>query len=104
MFSQRLRQLREERELIQKDMAELLGITTSAYGFYEQGKHEPDLTTLCKLADFFEVSIDYLVGRELKGRGVKTKEDPMADLSPEARRSVEDYIRFLRKESKQERK
>lgn len=63
IFASRLRQLRQERKLRQKDMAEKLGITESAYGYYEQGRREPPYETLQQLADFFGVSIDYLLGR-----------------------------------------
>lgn len=63
MFAQRLKRLRTERNLLQKDLARTLGVSTSAYGFYEQGKRQPDLDTLCKLAVYFGVSIDYLLGQ-----------------------------------------
>lgn len=63
MLKTRLRELREEKELFQKDIAEMLNITTSAYGYYEQGKRDPDTQTLEKLADFYKVSIDYIMGR-----------------------------------------
>lgn len=64
MISKRLKELRQDRDLLQKDIATFLNITTSAYGFYEQGKRVPDSDTLSKLADFFEVSVDYILGRE----------------------------------------
>jgi repressor LexA len=63
MFANRLKSLRRDKGLYQKDIADYLGITTSAYGFYEQGKREADYETLSKLTDFFGVSIDYLLGR-----------------------------------------
>ena len=63
MFAKRLKQLRAERNLLQKEVADYLGITTSAYGFYEQGEREPSLETLKRLADYFAVSVDYLLGR-----------------------------------------
>ena len=44
-------------------MANFLNITTSAYGYYEQGKRNPDPKTLIKLSDFFNVSVDYLLGK-----------------------------------------
>ncbi|EEK78227.1 Transcriptional regulator, XRE [Bacillus cereus R309803] len=43
-------------------MAKQLGIARTTYAMYEQGKREPDYNTLIKLATFFEVSIDYLLG------------------------------------------
>lgn len=63
MFAERLRQLREEKCLYQKDIAQYLGISTSAYGYYEQGQREPDIETINKLADFFGTTSDYILGR-----------------------------------------
>lgn len=62
-FSNVLKQLREEKSLSQKDIAQYLGITRQAVAFYEVGKREPDYHILRKLADYFSVSIDYLLGR-----------------------------------------
>lgn len=62
-FKNRLKGLREERRLLQSDMAQLLQITKSAYGYYEQGRREPDLGTINVLASYFGVSVDYLLGR-----------------------------------------
>lgn len=63
MFALNLKKLRTSRDLLQKDVANYLGITTSAYGFYEQGKRQPDPETISKLANFFNVTTDYLLGR-----------------------------------------
>ncbi|GMQ55860.1 hypothetical protein AN1V17_02520 [Vallitalea sediminicola] len=63
MIDKRLRELREKNGLIQKDIASLLSITTSAYGYYEQGKNDLDTNTLIYLADYYHVSTDYLLGR-----------------------------------------
>lgn len=63
MIGERLKELREERNLLQKDIAKYLNITSSAYGYYEQGKRSLDIGTINKLADFFYVSADYLLGR-----------------------------------------
>jgi len=62
-FGMRLRQLRQEKKLRQRDLAKKLGITESAYGYYEQGRREPSYETLQQLADFFDVSVDWLLGR-----------------------------------------
>lgn len=61
-LSDRLKSLRNEHGLLQKDMAKKLNITSSAYGFYEQNKRVPDSNTLNKLAQIFNVSLDYLMG------------------------------------------
>ncbi|MBW3496199.1 helix-turn-helix domain-containing protein [Bacillus sp. FDAARGOS_1420] len=62
MFGTRLHTLRKECKLRQEDMAKQLGIARTTYAMYEQGNREPDYDTLIKLATFFEVSIDYLLG------------------------------------------
>lgn len=62
-FSAMLKQLREERHLSQKDVADYLGVTRQAIASYELAKREPDYEVLRKLADYFGVSVDYLLGR-----------------------------------------
>ena len=59
----RLRDLREDRDLRQSDLAKATGIDQRTISNYETGKTAPDAYALIKLADFFNVSIDYLVGR-----------------------------------------
>ena len=54
--------LRKGRGLFQEDMAKMLNIATSTYNYWENGRNEPDLKSLITLADFFYVSIDYLLG------------------------------------------
>lgn len=63
MFTQRLSDLRTKAKKTHQDMANMLGISRQAYSFYESGKRQPDFETLQKLADFFDVSVDYLLGR-----------------------------------------
>lgn len=59
----RLKELRLERKLSQKQVAEYLGISTRAYSHYEIGDREPSISLLVKLCDLFEVTADYLIGR-----------------------------------------
>jgi len=63
MFGTRLKLLRERRGMGQRVLAEWLGTTVSAISMYEQGRREPDLTAVGRLAEFFNVSVDYLLGR-----------------------------------------
>lgn len=63
MINQRLKQLRAENNLTQTNLADILGIAKTTLAAYEQGKSEPSIDTIIKLADFFNVSIDYLLGR-----------------------------------------
>lgn len=60
---ERLVQLQIEHKLLKKDIAEAVGISTMAYYRYESGKRLPDVAILIKLADFYNISIDYLLGR-----------------------------------------
>lgn len=62
-FSDRLRQLRVAKKVYQKDMASFLGISLRAYQLYESGDGFPSVPGLVIIADYFNVSIDYLVGR-----------------------------------------
>ncbi len=62
-FKERVKNLRKEKRFTQREMGEQLGITMRAYQSYEQGTRYPDFPGLIRLADFFDVSIDYLVGR-----------------------------------------
>lgn len=62
MFSERLKNLRKNKGLLQQDMADKIGVTKSAYGYYEQGKTTPDIVTAKKIAEILNVSIDYLLG------------------------------------------
>ena len=62
-FGQRLKQLRERKRISRKVLSELCGLNPDAVRRYERGESEPGLPSLAALADFFEVSIDYLVGR-----------------------------------------
>lgn len=58
----RIRNLREDKDLYQKDIAELLQISQQYYSEYENGKRTMPITHLIKLAKFYNVSLDYLVG------------------------------------------
>ena len=62
-FSDRLKEVRNAKGITQKAMAEYLGITDRAYAKYEYAMREPNHETTIKLADFFDVSVDYLLGR-----------------------------------------
>ena len=63
ILAKRLKELREERRIYQRELAEILGMSFRGYQNYETGKSEPKLATLIVLADYYQVSIDYLAGR-----------------------------------------
>ncbi len=58
----KIKQLRKSRGITQSELAENLGISSSAVGMYEQGRREPDNNTLLKLCSYFGITSDYLLG------------------------------------------
>lgn len=76
----RLKEIRKRLGLKQDDVAKYLNISAATYSRYENGIHEPDIETLIKLADFFNVSIDYLLGREESA--IERLEKNLAQLDP----------------------
>jgi transcriptional regulator with XRE-family HTH domain len=64
MLSPKLKALRSKKKVSQEAVAEYLEISKSAYGYYESGRNMPSVEVLLKLAKYFDVSTDYLLGRE----------------------------------------
>ena len=62
----RIRDLREDNDKTQQDIAQLLHLNTTVYQRYERGDREIPLWAAIKLADYYGVTLDYLVGREFK--------------------------------------
>lgn len=88
-FGSRLVDLRERRDLKQKDVANTLKISSQAYSQYERDRRSPDLLTTARLAKFFDVSIEYLItGEEMQQSGLT--------------RYLHDELTFLPKEAIQE--
>ena len=67
----RLRDLREDNDLKQSDIAKILNIKQNTYSQYENGKREIPLEMLWKLADYYETSIDYIIGRTNNPKRIK---------------------------------
>ncbi len=63
MYLERLKNLREDHDLLQKQIAITLNITRQQYGLYENGQREIPIEKLNKLADFYNTSTDYILGR-----------------------------------------
>ena len=63
MVYTRIRDLREDKDLTQTDIAKYLNIAQRTYSHYENGKRAIPLEILCKIADFHETSVDYLLNR-----------------------------------------
>ena len=67
-FSKSLRDIRKKSGKKQREAAEYLGLNIRTHQYYEGGQSEPNISALVKLADFFMVSLDELVGRDWGGR------------------------------------
>ncbi|MHA6167908.1 helix-turn-helix domain-containing protein [Bacillus mojavensis] len=115
MLSDRLVELRKSKKLTQQGLAEKLKITRSSLSQYEIGNRQPDYETLKKIADFFEVTTDYLLGYSNTKPVVEEEKTPYnvtddpdlqiafkeaADFSEEARRQTIDFINYLKEKEK----
>jgi transcriptional regulator with XRE-family HTH domain len=118
MLAERLLELRSENNKTQKQVADYLKITRPAYTAYERGTRQPDYETLKKLASFFNVTTDYLLGNtdEKDGQVINEEgknienliEDPQLGLwfkagketSPENRKRALDFLKFIEEEEK----
>ena len=76
MFGEKLRALRKQHRVTQKGLAEMLGITQQAVGKWESNRSEPDSETLMRLAEYFETSVDALLGRPTPAFGGITAYNP----------------------------
>ena len=65
LFHEKLKYLREHQELSQKEICKRLGLPTSTYCRYESGETQPNLTTLKLIANFFDVTVDYLLDNQV---------------------------------------
>ena len=85
---ERLRELRKEKRLTQTQVGNYLGITVSAYGNYELGQREPSIDMLLKLADYFGVTVDYLLGRDTLSEEDEDMLNTYLELSDDSKRAV----------------
>lgn len=63
IVAEKIKEMRIEKSLTQADVAKILGISRAGYGRYETNEREIPIELLCKLADYYHVSMDYLTGR-----------------------------------------
>lgn len=111
-FSERFKELRYCRKLSQQELADKLGTSKSSVNMYERGEREPSLEMLECIADFFNVDMDYLLGKSqianqalsLKEKSAPSKEDALnaeiiellSSLSPEKMKQAVSYLRYLK--------
>lgn len=75
----RLKEIREQRRLRQRDIAEVLNCSTPVYCRYETGERQISMGLLEKLADFYQVSVDELLGRDLSERVLQLGLSPLPE-------------------------
>lgn len=97
-FAQRLKMLREKNNLLQKELAEKFGVKRSTIASWEIDSRSPDLNTLKQIADFFNVSVDYLLGRsDNQGNyeGVYISPDDLKHIPIEKRTELGKYVKYF---------
>lgn len=110
-FKEKIRELRKNKGYFQKDIAKALNIEVNTYGAWERGNSEPPIDIIRKLADFYNVSTDYLFDREEEdGRIIIQEPELPSDekkileeyrtLSPELKALSRDYFKSLNALSK----
>ena len=93
----KLKQLRIEKNIKQQDLAKALNVTKQSVSNWENNKRLPDINTLIQLADFYNCSLDYLVGRDLKEDNLKTINTLVSDLGPSSYDEVISILNILKK-------
>lgn len=109
MFSERLKELRKSKGLTQIQFANEFNIANGTIGMWESGKREPDFATIQKIADFFGVTVDYLLGRSEEKTPAKTGEreitlddftyafyEESKDLPEEKKRMLLEMAKFMK--------
>lgn len=102
MFKKRLRELRQEKELTQWQLAEILNLSPSTITMYENGRRLPDISTIINIAKYFNVSVDYLIGNsEIKDINIISEIELLNDitkLSPEELTILKLFVEILTKD------
>ncbi|EAC6413261.1 XRE family transcriptional regulator [Listeria monocytogenes] len=91
-----LKKLRKNENLTQDQLASKIGITRDTLANYETGRREPDFTTLKNIASYFEVSTDYLLGRDEIDNTDLLAAHIDDDLTEDERIEIEKYLKFIR--------
>lgn len=96
----RIKLLRTSRDMKQSELAKDLGIGASTLSYWERGDFQPDNDSLIKLADYFNVTIDYLLSRTddptPPSAARSAPPDPFEDLSEESRKELEKFAELLK--------
>ena len=109
MKGNRIKKLREEKQLKQEELAKILSISPSAIGMYERDAREPNDELTLKLAEYFDVSTDYLLGKsDIRNPESEIDKDKIniglstKDYNPptkEQQEKIEEFARFVLKDN-----
>ncbi len=94
-FGEQLNALRKEKGLTREALAKGLGISYWRLGKYETGERKPDYKTLMTIADYFEVSVDYLLGRQLAQEDSYESID-LSQFSEDEKKEIRAFVAFVR--------
>lgn len=108
MLGDNIKNLREEANLTQADLAKLLNVSPSTVGMWEQNRRSPDTEFLKKLTTIFNVSSDYLLGISMFKNYTDDPnitialhtDTPYSELTDEARKEVNDFIEYVKQKYK----
>ncbi|MEE8823696.1 HTH-type transcriptional regulator ImmR [Lentilactobacillus sunkii] len=90
---QRIAQLRQRKNMSQSELAKALHVSPSTVGMWETDQRAIKDDVIVQLADFFDVTTDYLLGRKVDdGLTVAAHQDP--DVTPEMQKEIDEYIEF----------
>lgn len=102
-FSDRLKEIRTKKGISREALAQHLGMSYHTIAKWEAGSRDPDTTVLLQLADLFNVSTDYLLGRtdfpsQLPDiEAAHRIDDPTLELPAEAKKSIQDFKEYIYK-------
>lgn len=105
----RIREVRKAKKLSQTELAEMLHVHQTAVSQWENGKTEPDMDNLCRIADIFGVTVDYLLGVDTQSKTIDEQlseidfalSGEIRDLNDEEKQDVLDFVRFKRAQRKE---
>lgn len=102
MLSKRLKSLREEKQLTQKQFGEIFGLSESRYNQYENGRRSPDFPLIIEFAKYYDVTTDYLLGNS----NVRYHHETIAahhegeEWTEEELKAIEDFKEFVKSKRK----
>lgn len=94
-FSIRLKELRKENKVTQKELANYLNLTSNSICEWENSRSEPSISSLSKISSFFKCSIDYLVGREDDFGNIIILDDNARSLTSQEQSLLQDFRKLV---------